>query len=209
MNKGTDRNRPLRAHRRRFLTLRVQRRNLSWRWAVVVAGPVLAIVVTVAICVVLTRRQGNTRIATAAPVPTRHDVRSSMSAAAEPTTVEVYKSPTCGCCVKWIEHLRAEGFAVRATDLDNLNELKASHGVPQQLQSCHTAVVNGYALEGHVPAADVRRLLQERPTIGGLAVAGMPIGSPGMEVPGTKAHAYDVIAFDKGGVTQVFASYGR
>lgn len=133
----------------------------------------------------------------------------AMFAQGQQTTVDVYKSPTCGCCTKWVEHLRAVGFAVKTTNLDNLAELKASHRVPRQVQSCHTAIVSGYVLEGHVPAADVRRLLKERPAVAGLAVAGMPIGSPGMEVPGTKTQPYNVIAFDKQGETQAFASYGR
>lgn len=122
--------------------------------------------------------------------------------------VDVYKSPTCGCCSKWVDHLREEGFEVRTTDASDLTDFKASHGVPRQVESCHTALVAGYVLEGHVPAADVQRLLRERPAIAGLAVPGMPIGSPGMEVPGTKAQPYDVIAFDNTGRTEVFARHG-
>lgn len=125
------------------------------------------------------------------------------------TIVEVFKTPTCGCCSKWVEHLRAQGFTVRTTGLDNLAEVKARHRVPPQVQSCHTALVNGYVLEGHVPAADVWRLLKERPAVAGLAVAGMPSGSPGMEVHGAKTQPYNVLAFDKQGKIQVFASYGR
>ena len=124
-------------------------------------------------------------------------------------TVDVYKNPTCGCCTKWVEHLQAHGFTVRTTNLDNLADVKAKHRVPRQVQSCHTALVNGYVLEGHVPAADVSRLLRERPAIAGLAVAGMPTGSPGMEVPGAKTAPYDVVAFDNDGNTRVFASHGR
>jgi hypothetical protein len=125
------------------------------------------------------------------------------------TTVTVYKTPTCGCCAQWVEHLRASGFAVQTTDLADLGKLKASHRVPPQVQSCHTALVDGYVIEGHVPAADVWRLLKERPGVAGLAVPGMPIGSPGMEVPGMKVQPYDVIAFDAEGRTKVFASHGR
>jgi hypothetical protein len=87
--------------------------------------------------------------------------------------------------------------------------LKAKHGVPRQAQSCHTALVSGYVIEGHVPAADVQRLLKERPAIAGLALPGMPVGSPGMEVPGVKAQPYEVLAFDKMGRTSVFATHGR
>jgi hypothetical protein len=123
--------------------------------------------------------------------------------------VDVYKTPTCGCCSKWVDHLREEGFEVRTTDMRDLMDFKASHGVPRQLESCHTALVAGYVLEGHVPGADVQRLLEERPAIAGLAVPGMPIGSPGMEIPGSNAQPYDVIAFRNDGGTHVFAIHGR
>jgi hypothetical protein len=125
------------------------------------------------------------------------------------TTIDVYKSATCGCCNKWVDHLRAHGFTVRTTNREDLSGLKAAHHVPRQLQSCHLALVNGYAVEGHVPAADVQRLLRERPAIAGLAVPGMPIGSPGMEMPGSAVQPFDVIAFDKNGQTRVFARHGR
>lgn len=121
--------------------------------------------------------------------------------------VEVYKDPSCGCCSKWIDHLRSHGFAARAIDTDRLDQIKASRGVPRQARSCHTAIVGGYVVEGHVPAADIQRLLKERPSIVGIAVPGMPIGSPGMEVPGTRAQPYDVIAFETDGSTRVFASH--
>ena len=127
----------------------------------------------------------------------------------EATIVQVFKSPTCGCCSKWVEHLKANGFATRVTNLDDLRNLKARHGVPSRLQSCHTAIVEGYVIEGHVPATDMRRLLKERPSSAGLAVPGMPTGSPGMEVAGAKVQPYDVIAFDKQGTTRVFGSHGR
>jgi hypothetical protein len=126
-------------------------------------------------------------------------------AAASPV-IEVYKTPTCGCCSLWLDHLRQHGFEVKSTDLDDLSPLKARHGVPQTMQSCHTAVVDGYVVEGHVPATDIQRLLKERPSVAGLAVPGMPIGSPGMEV-GSRVQPYDVIAFDKQGSGRVFASY--
>jgi len=125
------------------------------------------------------------------------------------SVIEVYKSPTCGCCSKWVEHLRAHGFTVRATDTAAVDELKAKHGVPRALRSCHTALVSGYVIEGHVPASDVERLLRERPALAGLAVPGMPIGSPGMEGPGGKTEPYDVIAFDEDGRSHTFAMHGR
>jgi hypothetical protein len=127
----------------------------------------------------------------------------------KPPTVEVYKTVTCGCCSLWVEHLEANGFTVRTTNLENLGGLKAKYRIPPRAQSCHTAVVNGYVVEGHVPAADVHRLLKERPAIVGLAVPGMPIGSPGMEVPGQKPQPYDVLAFDKTGQTRVFTTHKK
>jgi hypothetical protein len=121
--------------------------------------------------------------------------------------VEVFKTPTCGCCSKWVEHMRTSGFIVRTTDMNDLSQINSSRGVPEQVQSCHTAVVNGYVVEGHVPAADVHRLLKEKPAIAGIAVGGMPAGSPGMEFPGVKAQPYDVMAFEKSGTTRVFAKH--
>ncbi|MBI3047824.1 MAG: DUF411 domain-containing protein [Acidobacteria bacterium] len=122
--------------------------------------------------------------------------------------VNVYKSPTCGCCSKWVEHLRQDGFPVKTTLLTDgqLAELKARHRVPSQVQSCHTALVEGYVIEGHVPVADIRKLLQDRPAIAGLAVAGMQRGSPGMEVFGAPPQTYSVLAFDKQGNVQLFAT---
>ncbi len=123
-------------------------------------------------------------------------------------TVHVYKTPTCGCCVAWVEHLRSEGFTVEVEDLPNLGETKRRLGVPADLASCHTATVGGLVVEGHVPAREVRRLLAERPAgVTGLAVPGMPIGSPGMEVPGRPADAYTVLAFGPTGEAAPFAEY--
>jgi hypothetical protein len=121
--------------------------------------------------------------------------------------VEVYKDPTCGCCSQWVEHLKAAGFTVRTTESNDMDAFKDKQGVPARTRSCHTALVGGYVVEGHVPAADVRRMLTEKPAIAGLAVPGMPIGSPGMEVPGMRAQAYNTVAFKKDGSTSVFASH--
>jgi hypothetical protein len=123
-------------------------------------------------------------------------------------TVVVYKTPTCGCCALWVKHLEQHGFATKVTDMASLEKVKADNRVPATAQSCHTAIVGGYVIEGHVPAADVRRLLKERPKgVAGLAVAGMPIGSPGMEVQGVAAQQYNVLAFDGSGNTTVFARH--
>lgn len=129
-------------------------------------------------------------------------------APAKPTDIEVFKSATCGCCGKWIEHMRAAGFAVRVKDLGDaeLQQLKKKEGVPDSAQSCHTARVGGYIIEGHVPASEVRRLLVERRKVVGLAAPGMPIGSPGMENPNVKAPPYDVLTFDAAGKTAVFST---
>ena len=124
----------------------------------------------------------------------------------DPLTVTVYKSPTCGCCVKWIDHLEAGGLTVEAIDVENLASVKKENGVPIELVSCHTALVDGYVIEGHVPVEDVLRLLEERPDVAGLAVPKMPIGSPGMEGPNPVR--YDVLAFTHEGSTHTYASHG-
>ncbi|MFQ5889512.1 MAG: DUF411 domain-containing protein [Gemmatimonadota bacterium] len=118
--------------------------------------------------------------------------------------VTVYKSPTCGCCSKWVDHLRKSGFEVVALDVTDLVSVKARHGVPPELSSCHTATVEGYVIEGHVPADLIARLLEERPEVAGLAVPGMPMGSPGME--GARKDPYDILAFDREGNARVYAS---
>lgn len=123
--------------------------------------------------------------------------------AAPPTVVTVYKSPTCGCCSKWVAHLRAAGFAVVAHDTGDVDAVAQAFGVPSRLTSCHTAKVGNYVIEGHVPADLIRKLLTERPNIAGLAVPGMVAGSPGME--GAGAEPYDVVAWDSSGKTSVYA----
>jgi hypothetical protein len=119
--------------------------------------------------------------------------------------VTVYKSPTCGCCNKWITHMEGNGFEVNAHDLADLTQIKLEHGVSQELTSCHTALVDGYVIEGHVPAEDIQRLLEERPDVVGLAVPGMVMGSPGME--GATSEPYNVLTFDRDGNTTVFAKH--
>jgi len=116
----------------------------------------------------------------------------------------VYKTPTCGCCAKWVDHMKAAGFDVKVQDMDDLTEIKQASGVPVRLRSCHTAVVGNYVVEGHVPADVVKKLLAEKPKTTGIAVPGMPVGSPGMEMGSEKA-PYEVVTFDKTGKTTVFA----
>ncbi|RTZ61140.1 MAG: DUF411 domain-containing protein [Gammaproteobacteria bacterium] len=118
--------------------------------------------------------------------------------------ITVYKSPTCGCCKAWVSHLRKAGFKVRAIDRKDINRIKAANGVRPEYASCHTAIVNGYVIEGHVPADLVARLLREKPDIKGLAVPGMPMGSPGMEGP--RKDPYQVLTFDEQGHLAVYAN---
>lgn len=119
--------------------------------------------------------------------------------------LEVYKTPWCGCCTAWIDHMREAGFDVRVTELEDLDPLKARLGVVPELASCHTALIGGYVIEGHVPAREVARLLSERPKATGLAVPGMPMGSPGMETDGP-ADTYEVVLFAPGS-RETFARY--
>lgn len=121
--------------------------------------------------------------------------------------VVVYKSPTCGCCTNWISHLKENGFTVEVHNRRDMNPIKSEMGVPSNLQSCHTAKVGGYVVEGHVPADDIARLLKEKPPVKGLAVPGMPMGSPGME--GHRKDAYDVLTFQENGKTSIFSSQNQ
>lgn len=174
-----------------------------WRMGWIGSGIALAAVVIVGVALFAGRSDE------AVQSPNRVTAtRSQQSDSAWPA-IDVYKDPNCGCCSKWVEHLRQHDFTVRVTDTNDLGAVKAAHGVPPQVESCHTALVGGYVVEGHVPAADIVRLLRERPAIAGIGVAGMPIGSPGMEVPGTKAQPYEVVAFDKDARTHVFARHGH
>tara|TARA_R110000772_G_scaffold73216_1_gene159466 strand:+ start:99760 stop:100218 length:459 start_codon:yes stop_codon:yes gene_type:complete len=126
----------------------------------------------------------------------------AMAAAAE---VTVYKSPYCGCCGAWVDHMKASGHTVKTIEMEDLTGIKKMTGVGDHLQSCHTAVVDDYVIEGHVPAADVARLLTEKPKARGLAVPGMPVGSPGMEGPNPEA--YDVLLFQSDGSTAIYARH--
>jgi len=120
------------------------------------------------------------------------------------TDVTMYKNASCGCCGKWAQHLRDNGFNVKEISVADMAEVKQHLSVPQRLAACHTAEVNGYVIEGHVPAASIKRLLDEKPRVKGLAVPGMPAGSPGME--GGRHEPYDVLTFDRQGKITVFSS---
>ena len=133
---------------------------------------------------------------------------ATATAAAALPTIVVYKSAYCGCCKLWVEHLRKSGFRVEVRETEALDEVKSRVGVPPEQRSCHTAEIAGYFVEGHVPAADIKRLLKEKPQAKGLALPGMPVGSPGMEVPGqgTPPYAVELVRMD--GSTEVFAEHG-
>ena len=134
---------------------------------------------------------------------------AACSSAVQAATYEMFRDPNCGCCEQWADHVRSENeVTVSEVETAQINAVKASNGVPQDLWSCHTMLVDGYVIEGHVPAEQITRLLEERPAgVRGLAVPGMPVGSPGMEI-GDRVDAYDVIAFTDAGERYVFASYG-
>ena len=123
---------------------------------------------------------------------------------AQGPAMTVYKTPTCGCCAKWVDHMKSAGFKVQVQDMDDLTEIKQASGVPIPIRTCHTAVVSGYVIEGHVPADLVKKVLAEKPKMTGIAVPGMPVGSPGME-SGNQKSPYDVVLFDKTGKTRVYA----
>lgn len=129
-------------------------------------------------------------------------------AIAAPIPVTVYKDPSCGCCTKWVAHMASNGFTPAVKNRNDMTALKDSLGIPVSLRACHTAVAGRYLIEGHVPAADVKRLLATAPrTVLGLAVPDMPAGSPGMEMDG-RSQRFDVIAFAPAGQSHVFASHG-
>ncbi len=136
---------------------------------------------------------------------------ASSQAGAEPaptaTQITVYKDKSCVCCDTWVDHLRTEGFEVIAKNQTNMPEIKANFGVSRNLQSCHTAIVDGYVVEGHVPAADIKRMLREKPDVLGLTAPGMPQKSPGMQPEGLPPKDYDVLSFDHKGKVELFQRY--
>ena len=140
--------------------------------------------------------------AATAPAATAPGSGAPASTAPGPV-VTVYKTPTCGCCTKWVDHLKEHGFAVEVMDMPDLSMVKQKYMIGDALQSCHTAVVGDYAIEGHVPADLIQKLLKEKPAVAGLAVPGMPAGSPGME--SAFKEKYDVLTFDRAGRTTVYA----
>lgn len=138
-------------------------------------------------------------------------VLSGSAESADPVlpAVVVHKSPSCGCCKVWAQHLKNAGFPVTLKDTDDVSPVKQRMGVPPRMASCHTAEVDGYFVEGHVPTEDIKRLLRERPKAKGLTVPGMPAGSPGMEVPSGEVEPYSVFLVAEDGSTTVFARHGQ
>lgn len=135
-------------------------------------------------------------------------VAPACSGATPTLAITIYKDPSCGCCSAWADHLTSAGFTASVDELADMAAIKAKFGVPDDLTSCHTGVVGGYAIEGHVPAEDIKRLLKEKPAALGLAVPGMPVNSPGMEVEGEADEHYTVWLFAKGGKRTAFALHG-
>lgn len=125
-----------------------------------------------------------------------------------PKEITVYRSPTCSCCEKWMAHMQKHGFTVKDLPSEDMPAVKQKLGVPQALQSCHTALVDGYVVEGHVPAGDVKKLLKAKTPAAGLAAPGMPVDSPGMEAGGAKG-SFQVIRFDKQGNGKIFNDYSK
>ena len=131
---------------------------------------------------------------------------SALASAEAEHSIHVYKSPTCGCCTDWIRHLEENGFEVEVSEVDNVTPVKIEAGLTPALASCHTAFINDYVIEGHVPADDIKRLLSQAPQARGLSVPGMPAGSPGMEM-GDRKDPYQVLLFNNNGQTRVFAEH--
>lgn len=125
---------------------------------------------------------------------------------AEPLKITVYRSPDCSCCGRWLEHMKKQGFEVTDIKTDQMSAIKKRYGVPPELVSCHTAIINDYVIEGHVPAGDIKKLIQQHSPVVGLAVPGMVQGSPGMEM-GNQKKPFSVISFDKAGKTETFSEY--
>lgn len=152
--------------------------------------------------------QNKTQVEETKTSPQKPQTDSKESSGDSVKAITVYKSPTCGCCSKWEEHLTKAGFKVSSKTTDDMEQVRAQFGVPEKMQSCHTAVIDGYVIEGHVPADDVKKLLETRPEgVAGLAAPGMPANSPGMQPEGEKPSGYDVLSFDREGNAKVFTSY--
>jgi hypothetical protein len=183
----------------RDLAVRPGREPRRLQWSAAATGAVL---LTAAACLVAASQTGGSAAA-------RPATSAATGAAGQgPKSVVVYKDPNCGCCEKWVQHLRANGFSVAVHDTSDTTSVKRQHNVPESAWSCHTALVDGFVIEGHVPASDIRRLLAQRPTgVVGLAVPGMPASAPGMDL--TPFQPFEVLSFDQRGRTAVFAAHTK
>lgn len=121
----------------------------------------------------------------------------------------VYRAPTCGCCSDWVGYVEEHGYSVTVEDVQDIAVVKTEHAIPQSTWSCHTALVDGYIVEGHVPVEDIERLLTERPDVAGIAVPRMPIGSPGMEMDGVAPQPFNVVTFDAAGISDVYSTHNQ
>jgi len=168
-----------------------------------------AIIYVVLAIIILSAAAGALFFKAKQPPQAAQQAKMSQTAPADANLPEVtvYKSATCSCCSKWITHLENEGFNVVSHNQDDMNTIKQEAGLQPELASCHTAFVDGYVIEGHVPASDIKQLLNTRPAVLGLSAPGMPQKSPGMQPEGMAPQGYDVIAFDKAGKTSVFNRY--
>jgi len=133
-------------------------------------------------------------------------IKAETLSADKPIDIVVYRSPTCECCGKWLEHMKKNNFNIKDIVTDDVQAIKKKYGVPEAMASCHTAIVDGYVIEGHVPANDIMKLLKTKPKIVGIAVPGMPSGTPGMEM-GDRKDSYNVMSFDKENHYEIFNSY--
>ncbi len=142
--------------------------------------------------------------ATVASTPAQAPVAATLTANdGKLIPIKVYKDPNCGCCKEWVKHLEANGFQVETMDMPDMSMVKQKYGVKQEIQACHTAIVGDYVVEGHVPADLIKQMLKDKPKIAGIAVPGMPQGSPGMD--GATKERYDILTFDRAGRTTVYA----
>ena len=180
----------------------------------VIIGALLLVVMITARVTTSVATPGSDSFATAGEASVTTPGTASMMAASatllpvgSENEMHVYKTPTCGCCSAWVDHVHEHDFVTTVDDLESLDKIKNDLGVPLRLRSCHTAVVGGYVIEGHVPGDVIRQLLAEKPDVVGIAVPGMPLGSPGMEMADASLHVrYDIIAFDRAGNMRVFAT---
>jgi hypothetical protein len=148
---------------------------------------------------------------TACASPASEQATAGQQATDEQTAREmvVYSSPTCGCCGDWVSYMESHGYTATVENVQDLAAVKEEHNVPRTMQSCHTAIIDGYIIEGHVPVEDVERLLHEQPDVVGIAVPGMPVGSPGMEIEGAELQPFAVMTFDAAGNTEMYSTHNQ